>query len=102
MNRLAIKFYIQTPGTGILINNYYSNLRHATDYFGWFYLLSVFIIIIFLLVLAISKYGKIRLGGKDARPEFKFHTWIVLLFGAGLGIGLVFWGGSRADESFCC
>ncbi|MFY0743862.1 BCCT family transporter [Solibacillus silvestris] len=64
----------------------------TTDYFGWFYLLSVFIIIVFLLVLAISKYGKIRLGGKDAQPEFKFHTWIALLFAGGLGIGLVFWG----------
>ena len=64
----------------------------TTDYFGWFYLLSVFIIIVFLIALAISKYGKIRLGGKDARPEFKFHTWIALLFAGGLGIGLVFWG----------
>ncbi|MFS0875937.1 BCCT family transporter [Solibacillus isronensis] len=72
----------------------------TTDYFGWFYLLSVFIIIVFLLVLAISKYGKIRLGGKDARPEFKFHTWIALLFAAGLGIGLVFWGVAEPMSHF--
>lgn len=64
----------------------------TTDYFGWFYLLSVFIIVVFLIALAFSKYGTIRLGGKDARPEFKFHSWISMLFSAGLGIGLVFWG----------
>lgn len=64
----------------------------TTDYFGWFYLLTVFIIVIFLFGLAISKYGTIRLGTEDSRPEFSFLTWISMLFSAGLGVGLVFWG----------
>ncbi|MFW7186191.1 BCCT family transporter [Lysinibacillus sp. BNK-21] len=64
----------------------------TTDYFGWFYLMSVFIIVIFLFGLAISKYGTIRLGTEDSRPEFSFLTWISMLFSAGLGVGLVFWG----------
>jgi len=64
----------------------------TTDYFGWFYLMSVFIIVIFLFGLAISKYGTIRLGSEDGRPEFSFLTWISMLFSAGLGVGLVFWG----------
>ena len=72
----------------------------TTDYFGWFYLLSVFIIVVFLIALAISKYGTIRLGGKDARPEFKFHSWIAMLFSAGLGIGLVFWGVAEPMSHF--
>lgn len=72
----------------------------STQYFGWFYLVSVFIIIIFLIILAISKYGKIRIGGKDARPEFKFHSWIAMLFSAGLGIGLVFWGVAEPMSHF--
>lgn len=64
----------------------------TTDYFGWFYLLTVFIIVIFLFGLAISKYGTIRLGTEDSQPEFSFLTWISMLFSAGLGVGLVFWG----------
>lgn len=64
----------------------------TTDYFGWFYLMAVFIIVIFLFSLAISKYGTIRLGSEDGRPEFSFLTWISMLFSAGLGVGLVFWG----------
>lgn len=64
----------------------------TTDYFGWFYLIAVFIIVIFLFGLAISKYGTIRLGSEDGRPEFSFLTWISMLFSAGLGVGLVFWG----------
>lgn len=60
--------------------------------FGWFYLLTVFILIVFLFALAISKYGAIRLGGDDAKPDYPFFTWIGMLFSAGFGVGLVFWG----------
>ncbi|MEK5233735.1 BCCT family transporter [Lysinibacillus sp. FSL K6-0232] len=64
----------------------------TTDFFSWFYLLAVFSIVIFLFGLAISKYGTIRLGSQEGRPEFSFLTWISMLFSAGLGVGLVFWG----------
>lgn len=72
----------------------------STEYFGWFYLISVFIIAMFLIILAISKFGKIKLGGKDAKPEFKFFSWIALLFSTGLGIGLVFWGVAEPMSHF--
>lgn len=64
----------------------------TTRNFGWFYLLVVFILIIFLVGLAISKYGAIRLGGDDERPDYPFFTWIGMLFSAGFGVGLVFYG----------
>ncbi len=64
----------------------------TTDNFGWFYLLAVFIVIVFLVGLAISKFGAIRLGGDTERPEYSFFTWIGMLFSAGFGVGLVFWG----------
>ncbi|UOQ44382.1 BCCT family transporter [Halobacillus salinarum] len=64
----------------------------TTINFGWFYLLSVFMFVLFLAALAISKYGKIRLGPPDSRPEYPFFTWIGMLFSAGFGAGLVFWG----------
>ncbi len=68
--------------------------------FGWFYLMSVFIIIVFLIGLAISKYGSIRLGGDNERPEFPFFTWIGMLFSAGFGAGLVFWGVAEPMSHF--
>ncbi|WP_153731130.1 BCCT family transporter [Sporosarcina obsidiansis] len=64
----------------------------TTDNFGWFYLLAVFIVIVFLVGLTISKYGAIRLGGDTERPDYPFFTWIGMLFSAGFGVGLVFWG----------
>ncbi|MBO2946135.1 BCCT family transporter [Paenibacillus sp. F411] len=65
----------------------------TTNYFGWFYLLSIFMIILFLFGVAISKYGGIRLGQDDAqKPDYPFFTWIGMLFSAGFGVGLVFWG----------
>ncbi|SET30295.1 choline/carnitine/betaine transport [Natronincola peptidivorans] len=65
---------------------------YTTINFGWFYLFAVFILIIFLVALALSKYGAIRLGAPEERPEFTFFTWIGMLFSAGFGVGLVFWG----------
>lgn len=64
----------------------------TTVNFGWFYLLGVFVIVLFLIGLAISKYGGIRIGGEGERPEFSFFTWVGMLFSAGFGAGLVFWG----------
>ncbi len=72
----------------------------TTVNFGWFYLLSVFIIILVLIFLAISKYGAIRLGPDDALPEFSFFTWIAMLFSAGFGVGLVFWGVAEPMSHF--
>ena len=72
----------------------------TTTNFGWFYLLAVFLIILFLIYLAFSKYGKIRLGGEDERPEFNFFTWVGMLFSAGFGAGLVFWGVAEPMSHF--
>jgi glycine betaine transporter len=62
------------------------------EYAGWFYLWSVFLIVLFSVVIAISRYGKIRLGEDGDRPEYSLVTWFAMLFSAGMGIGLVFWG----------
>ena len=68
--------------------------------FGWFYLLAVFMIILFLIIIALSKYGSIRLGADSDRPEFPFFTWIGMLFSAGFGAGLVFWGVAEPMSHF--
>ena len=60
--------------------------------FGWLYLIAMFVFVVAALVLAFSKYGKIKLGPDDSKPEFSTKSWFAMLFGAGMGIGLVFWG----------
>ncbi len=67
-------------------------LEFLTDKFGWAYLISMFIFVVFALMLAFSKFGKIRLGSDDSKPEYSTISWFAMLFGAGMGIGLVFWG----------
>jgi choline/glycine/proline betaine transport protein len=63
----------------------------VANYGGWFFVLCVNIYLIFVLYLAFSKFGNIRIGGKDAQPEFKTLSWFAMLFSAGMGIGLLFW-----------
>lgn len=59
---------------------------------GWFILGSVFVFFIFCMYLGVSKFGHIRLGDDDDRPEYNTATWIGMLFSASIGISLVFWG----------
>ena len=63
----------------------------TTD-FGWLYLLAMIVFLVFIAYVAFGRFGKIRLGGDDSRPEYKNLTWFGLLFGCGMGVGLVFWG----------
>ncbi|MDO4555068.1 MAG: BCCT family transporter [Lachnospiraceae bacterium] len=63
-----------------------------TGKFGWFYTISVSGFLIFSLAICFSKYGKIRLGGDDSKPEYSNISWFAMLFSAGMGIGLIFWG----------
>ncbi len=60
--------------------------------FGWLYLMSMFVFVAFCIYLAFSKYGKVKLGPDDSVPEFSNVSWFGMLFGSGMGIGLVFWG----------
>ena len=62
-----------------------------TQKFGWFYLMTVFVMLIFTIALAVSKYGKIKLGKDDDKPEYSNFKWFTMLFGGGMGIGIVFW-----------
>lgn len=63
-----------------------------SEKFGWFYLMSASVFLLFAFLLIFTKYGNIRLGRDDDRPEFGYLTWFAMLFSAGMGIGLVFWG----------
>ena len=60
--------------------------------FGWVFILSSFGFLAFSVYLAASRYGRIRLGGDDERPEFSTVSWVAMMFSAGMGIGLMFFG----------
>jgi glycine betaine transporter len=59
---------------------------------GWFYLLAGNFFLIFVVFLALSRYGKLRLGKDGERPEFSTFAWFAMLFQAGMGPALIFWG----------
>jgi glycine betaine transporter len=58
--------------------------------FGWLFVLSTAAFLVFAAILAFSRFGRIRLGKDDDRPEFRTASWIAMMFSAGMGIGLVF------------
>jgi choline/glycine/proline betaine transport protein len=62
------------------------------DGFGWYYVLLIAAFVAFSAYVAFSRYGDLRLGPDDEAPEFGLRSWFAMLFSAGMGIGLVFWG----------
>ena len=81
----------------VALNESFTKVSNAafqflTTDFGWLYLLSMVVFLGFVVYMAFGKFGKIRLGGDDSRPEYSNLTWFGLLFGCGMGVGLVFWG----------
>ena len=71
--------------------DYYFDLgqRYVSAHGGWVYTLAVNIFIVFCLYMAFGKYGSIRIGGENARPEFNLTAWFAMLFSTGIGNGLV-------------
>lgn len=64
----------------------------VVTHFGWLFNLTVVAIVIFMLVVGFGPTGQIRLGADDSTPEYSTLSWISMLFAAGLGIGLIFYG----------
>jgi len=60
--------------------------------FGWFYILAVALFLIFVIFLMLSRYGDVKLGPDDSEPEYSYISWFAMLFSAGMGIGLLFFG----------
>ncbi|APX14573.1 putative transporter, BCCT family [Phaeobacter inhibens] len=71
-------------------------LRPAvTSSFDWFFLSAGNIFVLFCFFLIVSPWGKVRLGGADAAPDYTYTGWFAMLFAAGMGIGLMFYGVSE-------
>ena len=69
-----------------------SALGWVMDYAGWAFVLFSTCFVLFALWLAVSRYGNIPLGMDNEEPEFKTSSWIAMMFSAGMGIGLMFFG----------
>ena len=63
-----------------------------SDYLGWMIIIIANLFLIFSIFLIFTKYKNIRLGGANATPKYTYTTWVAMLFSAGLGIGLLFYG----------
>ena len=104
MNNLnKSRFFISTLLLIVITTVVYSNLDASSaffsktqlllsEYFGWLIIIIANGFLIFSIYLVFTKYKDIKLGGKDARPAYSYKSWIAMLFSAGLGIGLLFYG----------
>lgn len=67
-------------------------LEWVTTYFGWLFNALAAIVLLFMLVVGFTRFGHIPLGLDGEKPEFSRFSWISMLFAAGMGIGLLFFG----------
>lgn len=80
-------FFTETAGT------LFSFLQgFIADKFGWLFIALVNVALILCIYLAMSRYGDIRLGAQTEAPQYSLFSWIGMLFSAGVGIGLIYWG----------
>lgn len=70
-------------------------LDMVVDNLGWAFVLFGTVFVVFVIVIALSKFGTIRLGMADEEPEFSTVSWVAMMFAAGMGIGLMFYGASE-------
>ncbi|SOB97264.1 BCCT family transporter [Thalassospira xiamenensis] len=71
-----------------------------TSTFDWFFLSVANVFVLLCLFLIVSPLGKVRLGGQDATPDYSYSGWFAMLFAAGMGIGLMFYGVSEPISHF--
>ncbi|MBF0658726.1 BCCT family transporter [Psychrobacter sp. NG25] len=80
-------FFTETAGA---VFSFLQNF--ITDKFGWLFIILVNTSLVLCIYLAMSRYGDIRLGNQTEQPQYNLFSWIGMLFSAGIGIGLVYWG----------
>lgn len=90
---IIVTLVVSTIVVGKPIENWFSSVQnYISDKFGWYFILVSNFFLIFILVVGFGRFGKIRLGGQKAKAEFKLSSWFAMLFSAGMGIGLLFYG----------
>ena len=75
-------------------------LAFVIDGFGWSFVISTAIFLVFAIFLAMSRFGHIKLGHDNDKPEFTTISWVCMMFSVGMGIGLMFWGVAEPISHF--
>lgn len=96
----AIAITIAVVAWGLLASTSFASFASsALDFivtnFGWAFVLFSTVFVVFVLVVAFSNFGRIKLGGNEEEPEFNTISWVAMMFAAGMGIGLMFYGASE-------
>ncbi|QAS52093.1 glycine betaine uptake BCCT transporter [Halobacillus litoralis] len=73
---------------------------YISVHFGWYYLLIVTLFVVFCIYMIFSPYGKMKLGQPEDKPDYSYSTWFAMLFSAGMGIGLVFYGAAAPIQQY--
>lgn len=89
---LIVIFIVGTLALGDAAEEWFGAAQTGiTEWASWLFIGGVNVFIGFALYFAFSRFGKIRLGGQEAKTEFSTGAWFAMLFSAGMGIGLMFW-----------
>ena len=86
--------------TGTLADASASGLAWTMEKTGWLFVLTSSAFVVFVIWLALGKFGNIPLGRDDEEPEFRTISWVAMMFSAGMGIGLMFYGVSEPITHF--
>lgn len=90
---LIVGFIIVGAAFSDIANNVFTRAQTVlTDYAGWALIIEINLLLVFVVVVAIGPYGDIRLGRMDEKPQYGLFPWLAMLFSAGVGIGLIYWG----------
>ncbi|GAA3730401.1 BCCT family transporter [Spinactinospora alkalitolerans] len=98
LSALFVLWGVLSPGSQTTAMS--TAMNWITAKFGWVYLTVPLLLLVFLVFLAFSRYGRIRLGSDTDRPEFTTHTWIAMILCAVMGIGLVSYGVAEPISHF--
>lgn len=74
--------------------------QQTLENFDWLFVITTNLVFLFCVFIAFSRFGSIRIGGADAKPEFSTKSWLSMLFSAGVGIGMLFYGAAEPMAYF--
>ncbi|MGC4791163.1 BCCT family transporter [Micromonospora sp. DT178] len=77
-----------------------SGLAWVIDTFGWFFVVAADAFLVLSVIIAVTRFGRIRLGADDDEPEFSTLAWVAMMFSTGMGIGLVFYAVAEPIEHY--
>ena len=98
---VIVAFVVGTIAFTDVVDSFFAGMTGwILENLGWFYILGVTVFLVFLGYMAISRFGRVKLGPEDEAPEHSGRTWFAMLFAAGIGTILMFWGVAEPMNHF--